>query len=95
MLACDAKWDCWYLSASAPYKLKLLLCPLYEQYHAAAVRDDADAYRQAIIAATSKMLTEHMLPTAERMHRADLAAIVLDELERRGEYQKPKEVMRL
>lgn len=95
MLACDAKWDCWYLSASAPYKLKLLLCPLYKQYHAAAVRDDADAYRQAIIAATSRMLTEHMLPTAELMHRTDLAAIILDELERRGEYHKPKEVMRL
>lgn len=95
VLACDAKWDCWYLSASAPYKLKLLLCPLYEQYHAAAVRDDADAYRQAIIAATSRMLTDHMLPTAELMHRTDLAAIILYELERRGEYQKPQEAMRL
>lgn len=94
-LKCAATWDCWYLSASAPCKLKLLLCPVYKQYHAAAVRDDADAYRQAIIAATSRMLTEHMLPTAERMHRTDLAAIILDELERRGEYNKPKEAMRL
>lgn len=96
VLACDAKWwDCWYLSASARYKLKLLLCPVYTQFHSAAVRDDADAYRQAIIAATSKMLTEHMLPAAELMHRTDLAAVILDELERRGEYQKPQEAMRL
>ena len=36
-----------------------------------------------------------MLPTAERMHRTDLAAIILDELKRRGEYHKPKEAMRL
>lgn len=41
------------------------------------------------------MLTEHMLPTVERMHRTDLAAIILDELERRGEYKKTQEVMRL
>lgn len=95
VLACDTKWDCWYLSPSAPYKLKLLLCPVYKQFHAAAIKDDADAYRQAIIAATSKMLTEHMLPAAELMHRTDLAAIILDELERRGEYDKPKEAMRL
>ena len=92
---CAKMWDCWYLSPSAPYKLKLLYCPLYKQFHAAAVRDDADAYRQAIIAATGKMLTEHMLPAAELMHRTDIAAIILDELERRGEYDKPKEVMRL
>lgn len=95
VLKCAAKWDCWYVSASAPHTLKLLLCPLYKQYHAAAVRDDADAYRQAIIAATGKMLTEHMLPAAELMHRTDLSAIILDELERRGEYDKPKEAMRL
>ena len=95
VLKCAAKWNCWYISASAPYKLKELLCPVYVQYHAAAVKDDSDAYRQAIIAATSRMLTEHMLPTAERMHRTDLAAIILDELKRRGEYQKPKEAMRL
>lgn len=88
-------WDCWYLSPSAPYKLKELMCPLYRQFHIAAVRDDADAYRQTIIAATSRMLTEHMLPTVERMHRTDLSAIILDELNRRGEYDKPKEVMRL
>lgn len=95
MLKCAAKWDCWYLSASAPYKLKELLCPLYRQFHIAAVRDDPDAYRQTIIAATSRMLTEHMLPTVERMQRTDLAAIILDELKRRGEYDKPKEVMRI
>lgn len=95
VLKCAANWDCWYVSASAPHTLKLLLCPVYKQYHAAAVRDDADAYRQAIIAATSRMLTEHMLPAAELMHRTDLAAIILDELERRGEYDKPQEVIRL
>lgn len=90
----QGQWDdCWYISTQ--YKLKELLCPVYKQYHAAAVRDDADAYRQAIIAATSKMLTEHMLPGAELMHRTDLAAIILDELKRRGEYQKSQEVMRL
>ncbi len=94
-LKCDSTWICWYLSPSAPYKLKELLCPVYVQYHAAAVKDDANAYRQAIIAATSKMLTEHMLPVAELMHRTDIAAIILDELERRGEYDKPKEVIRL
>lgn len=95
MLKCAAKWDCWYLSASAPYKLKELLCPLYRQFHIAAVRDDADAYRQTIIAATGKMLTEHMLPAAELMHRTDLAAIILNELEQRGEYDNPKEAMRI
>lgn len=95
VLKCAAKWDCWYVSASAPYKLKELLCPLYRQFHIAAVRDDPDAYRQTIIAATSRMLTEHMLPAAELMHRTDLSAIILDELERRGEYDKPKEVIRL
>lgn len=71
------------------------MCPVYRQFHIAAVRDDADAYRQAIIAATSKMLTEHMLPAAELMHRTDLVAIILDEIERRGEREKPKEAMRL
>lgn len=90
----QGQWDdCWYISTQ--YKLKQLLCPVYKQYHAAAVKDDTDACRQAIIAATSRMLTEHMLPAAELMHRTDLAAIILDELERRGEYDKPKEVMRL
>ncbi len=92
---CADMWGCWHIFSSAPYKLKELLCPVYVQYHAAVVKDDAEAYRQAIIAATSKMLTEHMLPAAELMHRTDIAAIILDELERRGEYDKPKEAMRL
>ena len=90
----QGRWeDSWYISTS--YKLKELLCPVYKQYHKATVEDDVDAYRQAIIAATGKMLTEHMLPAAELMHRADIAAIILDELKRRGEYEKPKEAMRI
>lgn len=90
----QGQWDdCWYISTQ--YKLKQLLCPVYKQYHSAAVKDDTDACRQAIVAATGKMLTEHMLPAAELMHRTDLAAIILDELERRGAYDKPQEVIRL
>ncbi len=54
-------------------------------------KNDFDQIKQAIFCMTSEMIKECL----DIEKRIDIKAIMLDELESRGEYEKPKEAMRL
>lgn len=66
-------------------------CFVYANLFSGKDKNDFDQIKQAIFCMSSAMIKDVL----EIEKRTDIKAIMLDELEQRGEYQKSKESMRL
>lgn len=66
-------------------------CAVYVNFFDGKDKNDFDQIKQAIFCMSSEMIKERL----NIEERTDIKAMMLDELEQRGEYEKPQEAMRL
>lgn len=87
---CKVKHGCPVAISRAPL-ITVVDCFVYANLFFGKDKNDFDQIKNAIFCMTSEMIMECLAIE----NRTDIKAIMLDELEQRGEYEKPQEAMRL